>query len=378
VRIESIEATMLRDPVSGEETTLVIVAADDGTVGYGEALAHQVAVKAVIEARRSELDLWDADVQSLLLGEDPRDPKRLWRKLKSATFWSCRTGLGHVALAGVDMALWDLAGKIQGMPVWQLLGEQKNFELVPYVTVYHGDAPFSQTLLRSEEVLRAAKADGFRAAKVEALSGNAPGLLDAVELTARAREILGPDVPLLLDVGYRWSSFAEAEECARAVDEFDLFALEAPFPPHQLDDYRQLAAAISTPVATGDILTAASEYFPLLDAGVVSYVQGGAARTGISDMLALAEAARARGRQLVPWGWAFTTLTAAANVHVAVVTENIPLIEYWAPWLYDEMDFRTDLSGPEPSIVAGRFELPTAPGLGVTVAEAAVDRYRVE
>jgi L-alanine-DL-glutamate epimerase-like enolase superfamily enzyme len=380
VKIAAVEGAVLRDPTSGEETTLVTVVTGEGVKGYGEALANPFAVKAVIDSRRSgttsEAD-WDADVQALLVGEDPRDPRRLWRRLKDTTFWSCRAGVGHVALAGIDTALWDLAGKLADVPVWKLLGEARNERPVPYVTVWHGDMPFAETVERSVETLLAAKEQGFRAGKVEALPGNAPDALDGVELVRRAREAVGPDFTLLFDVGYRWNSFDEGIECARGVDDYGLFALEAPFHPERMDDYRRLAASLRTPLATGDMLTAAVEYLPLLESGVVEYLQGGAARTGINEMDALATAAGARGRAWIPWGWSQTTISTAANVHVAVVHDNVPLVEYAPPWLYEGMALRKEIAGPEPAFRDGRFELPVAPGLGIEIDEGAVERLRV-
>jgi L-alanine-DL-glutamate epimerase-like enolase superfamily enzyme len=377
--ISSIDAIILREPggSSDNETVLVVVEAEDGTRGYGEAVARSEAVVEVIRSTMVDPVGWDDGVRSALIGRDPGDPAALWRDLKRATFWSCRAGIGHVALAGVDMALWDLAGKLAGQPAWQLMGARRNESLEAYVTAYHGPAPFGVTLQTSLDALDRAVAAGFRAAKVEALPDTAPDLRDAVTLAARARERVGPDFTLLLDVGYRWQSFAEVRDLVKELDTFGLWALEAPFPPDQLDDHRRLADAIETPIATGDQLTAASEYLPLLDSGAVAVVQGGAGRTGASEMGILAAEAAARGRALVPWGWVPTTLSVAANLHRAVVHANVPLIEYRVPEPDPSAPLRYALAGPEPAIRDGRFELPTAPGLGVDVDLELVERLRV-
>jgi L-alanine-DL-glutamate epimerase-like enolase superfamily enzyme len=377
--ISSIEAVILREPGGGSdnETVLVVVEAEDGTRGYGEAAAQPGAVVEVIHSAMVDPVGWDDGVRSVLVGRDPSDPAALWRELKRRTWWSCRAGIGHVALAGVDMALWDLAGKLAGKPAWELMGGRRNARLTPYVTVYHGPATFEQTLRTSMDALDRALEAGFRAGKVEALPDTAPDLRDAVTLAERARERVGPDFTLLLDVGYRWESFAQVRDLVKELDVFGLWALEAPFPPEQLDDHRRLADAIATPIATGDQLTAAAEYMPLLDSGVVAVVQAGAARTGVSDMGILAGEAAARGRAFVPWGWVPTTLSVAANLHHAIAHENVPLIEYRRPEVAETGLLRRALAGPEPVIRDGAFEVPTAPGLGVEVDQELVERLRV-
>jgi L-alanine-DL-glutamate epimerase-like enolase superfamily enzyme len=374
--ISHVDATILRDEVGREETVLVTVRADDGTVGYGEAVARVQAVKAVIDSVSDAEGGWDRGVRTLLLGEEPTDPHLLWQKLRDNTFWSCRSGIGHVALAGVDMALWDLAGKLQGVPAWQLMGTKKNQKLMPYVTLYHGEAPFAETIAKTMDGLDMAIELGVRAFKVEAMPNNVQDPFDAVELVARARERIGDDAPLLLDIGYSWDDLGTAVNITKALSEFDLFALEAPFQPHRIDDYKRLAELTPIPLTSGDQLTAASDYEPLLDSGALRFVQGGSARTGVSDMGNLADAALTRGMGLVPWGWVPTCLSTVANVHRAAVHANVPLIEYRPPELYHTA-LRASLFTPEPRIRDGLFVLPATPGLGVDIDLDVVSRLRL-
>lgn len=376
MQIQNLDAKILRDPVTAEETVLVTVRSDEGLVGYGEGAALPAAVKAVVESEAPN-DGWDAGIRTLLIGADPADPARLWRYLRDNTFWSCRSGIGHVALAAVDMALWDLAGKIQGKPAWQLMGERENRRLVPYATLYHGAGSTEQTVIRTLEALEVILDRGYRAVKVESMDMNIPDTTETIGLVAAVRDRIGPDFPLLLDMGYRWQRFDEAESTVKELDQFSLFALEAPFPPHRLTDYQRLADAIGTPLATGDQLTAASDYEPLLAAGALRYVQGGAARTGVSDMGVLARAAEDRGVQFMPWGWVPTGLATWANLHRAVVHRNVPLVEYRAVELYPEGLLRAAVASPEPELVDGEFAVPTRPGLGVEVDQGLVERLRV-
>lgn len=376
MQIQKVDAQILRDPLTGEETVLVSVTSDEGVLGYGEGAARPAAVKAVVESEAPN-DGWDAGIRTLLIGADPSDPAALWRRLRDNTFWSCRSGIGHVALAAVDMALWDLAGKIHGKPAWQLMGDRENPRLVPYATLYHGAGSAEQTFTRTMAALEVVLARGYRAAKIESMDINVPDAHETIGLVAAVRDRIGPDFPLLLDMGYRWQGFEEAESTVKELDQFSLFALEAPFPPHRLSDYRRLADAIATPLATGDQLTAASDYEPLLASGTLQYVQAGAARTGVSDMGVLARAAEERGVRFLPWGWVPTGLATWANLHRAVVHANIPLVEYRAVELYSEGLLRAAVATPEPELVDGEFALPTRPGLGVEIDGALVARLRV-
>ncbi|MDQ3794143.1 MAG: mandelate racemase/muconate lactonizing enzyme family protein [Actinomycetota bacterium] len=361
-----------------QQAALITVRTDAGLAGYGEANANPAAIKALIESEYTLPGGWDDGIKDLLIGEDPSDPRALWTKLVGSTFWSCKTGLGHVALAGIDMALWDLAGKIRGVPVWQLLGDRRNLELRPYVTLYHGSSGFDETVRRMLDTVDRIVEEGYQAAKVEALEDNTADNREAVRLVEGVREHVGDDFTLLLDVGYRWESFEEARECARELDAFGLAFLETPFPPENVEAYRRLSEHIITPLAGADILTAYYDYLHLLDSDTIEVFQAGACRTGISDMDHLARAAARRGRQFVPWGWCATAFTTAANLHLSVVHDNVPLMEYAPPSIYPEAVLRARLAGPEPRVSHGLFETPFEPGLGIELDENALATFCVE
>ena len=96
------------------------ITTDDGLVGIGEVDSSPEVVKAAIEAPKSHLT--SCGLRQLLLGEDPRDVGRLWEKCYRGSLYFGRRGVGIHALSGIDIALWDLAGKAAGQPVWRLLG----------------------------------------------------------------------------------------------------------------------------------------------------------------------------------------------------------------------------------------------------------------
>jgi L-rhamnonate dehydratase len=381
MEIVDVEAIVLSTPArerraadQTHEAALVRITSDDGQVGIGEAAVSPPVVKAFIDEPTSFS--WSRSVADILTGEDPRDPRALWTALCEGTVWSARVGLGRIALAGVDMALWDLAGKALGVPVWQLLGGRRPDPVVPYLTMYSGPSPLQTTIRNTNELVDRAVADGFRAAKIEALTDTTEDNDEIIELVRAVRDHAGSDFTLALDVGYRWLNADEALDCVLRLEEFDLFFVETPFMPELLDEYRKLAEASPIPIAGAEILTAYAEFGPLLDAGI-DIAQAGTCRIGITESDRLARRVGELGRRFIPYGYVSTLFSVAANIHVAAANDNVPLVELAPPAYYPHMIMRRELAGPEPSIRDGAFQLPTAPGLGLELDEDAVNRFRV-
>ena len=381
MKITAVETILLRDSHtalsfdSRQEATVIKITTDDGMVGYGQGDATPLGVKGFIEAPTSWN--WSNNVSDLLLGEDPRDPRKLWLKLMAGNYWSARVGLGHVALAAVDMALWDLAGKAAGLPVWQLLGGGRTSPVVPYVTVYHGPGTLTETVATSLDCLDRLRDQGYKAAKLEPLIDTTADEKEIVELVRRGREHVGADFTLLCDVGYRWTDANVAITCVRELAQYDIFFLETPFPPEQIYEYRKLVDAVDVPIAGAEALTSFTEFQTLLDFGGVDIVQPGSNRVGITESDRLARYAAAKDRRLVPYGFVATLMAAYANIHVASANDNVPYVEMAPPSLYPGFPLRDDLGSPEPAMRGGAFEPLAAPGLGVELDEDVIAAYRV-
>jgi L-rhamnonate dehydratase len=381
MKIVSVEAVVLGTPArerraadQTHEAALVRITSDDGTFGIGEAAVSPPVVKAFIDEPTSFS--WSRGVADILVGEDPRDPRSLWSALCDGTVWSARVGLGRIALAGVDMALWDLAGKALGVPVWQLIGGREPEAVIPYLTMYSGPSPLEITIRNTNDLVDRAVADGFRAAKIEALTDTTENTDEIVELVRAVRAHAGSDFTLALDVGYRWPSAGLALDCIHRLEEFDIRFVETPFMPELLDEYRELCQASPIPIAGAEILTSYAEFGPLLDAGI-DIAQSGTCRIGITESDRLARRAGELGREYVPYGYVSTLYSVAANIHVAAANGNVPLVEYAPSAYYPHMIMRRELASPEPSIRDGAFEVSTAPGLGLELDEDAVKRFQV-
>jgi L-alanine-DL-glutamate epimerase-like enolase superfamily enzyme len=364
------------------ETAVVRLTTDTGLEGLGEGLANPWAVRAFIENPASgELGwIWGRSLKDLVIGRDPRDPAAIWQDLLRGTLWSGRVGIGHVAIGAIDMALWDIAGRAAGEPVWKLLNPDGGRSPRAYITVYYGPGSVSQTIESQLDALRTAKQLGFTAGKLEAQ----PEAIDSdegiLELVGAARDELGPEFSLLCDMGYRWQSAEQAIAGCRPLEPYDLFLIEAPLAPDDLSAHAQLVDAVSTPIAGAEILYSKAEFINLLDFGQVAIAQPATVRLGITATDALTREAHVRGKRVVPYGWVGTTIGMAANVHLGCAHENVPLVEYTPPSVYptfDGFELRRSFAAPEPEVGGGRFLPPEEPGLGVAIVEATSDRYVV-
>jgi L-rhamnonate dehydratase len=381
MRIVDVEAVVVEAPDQprhhNNEVVLVTVSSDSGLTGMGEGHGHPAAIKALVDERRPGSWGFAANIREVLLGLADDDPRSAWAQLAERTFGWSRNGLGHVALAAVDMALWDLAGKVVGRPVWSLLGEARADPVRPYATIYRGAGPFDRVLHDSLVLVDRALELGLTAVKVEPLRESAPADEQVVSFVREVRQLVGRETTLLVDLGYRWERAVDAIDCLRRVEEYGPICFETPLRIGDLDEHLRLAEALDVPLAGAEVLVAHDEFVDFLDRGGAGIAQASPSSLGITELDRLARSCRERGKELQPHGWSPTVLGTAANLHVASVHGDITLVEYAPPALYPEYTLRAVLAGPEPALRDGVFDRPTEPGLGVSLDPDALARYRL-
>ena len=382
MKIVDVEAIVVEKPTidvtaadAMQDAFLVRVSTDEGIVGWGEGNHTPRAMKALVEARGSHS--WSQGIRDLLVGQDPLRPERLWDRMYRATAMSGRRGLLVAVLAAIDVALWDVKGKAEGKPVYELLGGAADRPLTPYCTVYGGPLEWNETLAWNERTIARTRELGFKAFKIEPLEDCTPGNGEVVELARRAREWAGDDQTLLCDVGHRWRTAKEALQVLRELEDLQLGFLETPLWLDDVAGYRRIAEGTDIPIAVGELFVTRNEFLEMLDHGAVDVVQPCVTRVGFTESRRVAEDARLRGRSVVTYGWVATTLALVADIHLAATLDNAPWCEYAPPTVYPDQELRRNLFGPEPEVVDGAFVLPTAPGLGVEVDEEALAHYRV-
>lgn len=326
---------------------LVRLTTDAGLVGWGECFAYgaPLAVCSIV----------DEALAPLLLGQDPARLEHLTRTLQQALMIWGRRGLAMFAISGVELALWDLAGKARGLPVYELLGGL----VQPSVRAY-------ASLLRypsASDVGRAAAAmtaRGYTAIKLHQVD---------VESVAVAREVVGEGVEIMLDTNCPWA-VEEAIRIGRQLERFDLRWLEEPvWPPEDYPGLARVRAALRIPIASGENDATAFGFAALLAAGAADIVQPSVTKVGgIGEMKRIATLAAAASATLVPHSFYFGP-GLAATLHVIASTPGVPYVEF-PPGQLEAPLLREPIR-----CVGGTVAVPGGPGLGADPDPDVLARY---
>ncbi|TWD79311.1 galactonate dehydratase [Kribbella amoyensis] len=335
---------------SNREALLVKLTADDGSIGWGEAL---VPVSPEVPAKIIDLLLKPA-----LLGADPTRVRPLVAALRALMRERGHLG-GHQgdAVAAIDVALWDLAGRIAGVPVHQLLGGAQRDVVPTYVSGLPGKKDSERVAQAEDWVAR-----GVRQVKV--------GLGHGVREDLRAVEALrGVHDDLLVAVDIHGVyDVAQAVRLGRGLDSLGGWFLEAPIGFEDVAGHAEVARRIDTPVAIGESLRHRQEFRPWLEAGAASILQPDVGRTGITEAVDLAAITETWFVPLAPHHSTGLGVVLAASVHASAAMANLLAYEFH-PTLFGKVN--EILATPLPSGEHG-FAVPDGPGLGIEVDEDAV------
>ncbi len=364
---------------SAQDSLLVVVTTDDGVQGYGESDLNPWIGRTCIEAPGTHT--MGLGMRELLIGRDPREIESIWNDIYTFTAMNGRRGAVIHALGAVEMALWDIAGKIAGKPVWQLLGTHRDSPVVPYASLQ----PAGKTFEAYRDALCAsaenAKELGFRAVKAEctlagpfAHDGMDESFDRHTDVVAAVREAIGPEITLMVDVQYLWRDADTAYATVRDWDKYDIYFLETPIWADFLDEHAKLANRVTFPIASGEWLSTRWEFVELIERGGIGVVQPDVGRVGgISEAKAVCEMAAERDLPVVPHCWK-TGISLSATAHLAFVTPGIRFIEYLPPQLCIEK-LRRELATEDLEFENGEILPPEKPGLGVDINWDAVKAY---
>jgi L-alanine-DL-glutamate epimerase-like enolase superfamily enzyme len=277
-------------------------------------------MKAVVDSPGSHS--WSQGIKQLLIGRDPLSPQRLWDTMYRSTVMSGRRGLGVAVLAAIDVALWDLKGKAEGKPVYELLGGATGEPIRPYSSLYFGPGAYDHTLEINLEKIDRSRELGFPAYKIEPLSDCVQTNDQIVDMAHRARDLANGAMTMLVDVGHRWPTPKEALHTLRRIEDCGPGFIETPM---WLDDVEATAAfhGLVDPGRHRRLFVTRNEFIEMMDHGQVDIVQLSVVRVGFTESMRWPAAAY-RGRQVVPFGWVATTLGVVANNHFAAALANCP------------------------------------------------------
>ena len=347
-----------------QDAFLVLVHTDQGIVGIGEADTSPYVARTIVEMPSSHSIA--RGLAELLIGENPLEIDRLWQLMFAGSDHYGRWGAALHTISAIDIALWDIAGKVFERPVCELLGGAR----VPELPVYASQV-MPETTDEVRAIARHVVDGGYDALKL----GWGPlgrDLDHDEELVRSAREVLGPARSLMLDGG-RAYTVKRARELLRRLEDVDLYWLEEPLEPDDYDGYRRLSDAASVRIAAGEADSCVGPFRRLVEHGHVDVLQPDIARCGgFTVAREIAQLARRRSVEVVPHCFS-TGVLVAASLHFAATLDRPTYSEYSVA---DSPLVNGLLSQPF-HLVDGKLAVPTGPGLGVDLNEEVVEKMRV-
>jgi L-alanine-DL-glutamate epimerase-like enolase superfamily enzyme len=340
--------------------TIVELVTDEGLIGVGSAMTSKALVAAAVKLLRP-----------FLIGERADEPARVTEKLRQTTFWQGRGGAVEHAISGIDIALWDLMGKVCGQPVARLLGGLYRQKIKPYGSILFDEpGPLREKLQRTV-------GRGFKAIKLGWRPfGRRDRKTDEL-LVKTARETVGPDIEIMVDAGgseqfwphgYKW-----ALETAKMLADYAVVWFEEALPPDDLEGFIELRRHAPLPIATGEVLTRRQSFWPYLQRHAVDIIQPDCTKCGgITEAWRIAWMAYEHNVLYVPHGWN-TALGLAADLALVAATPVARYVEYLTPSPYiDEI-----ITEPFQVDAEGYLPIPDRPGLGIELNREALKRFGV-
>jgi len=345
------------------DMTLVVVTTEDGSQGYGEAKAA-VGSSGVCA---SIVTCVEHELKPVLLGQDAKNISRLWEMMYNGTrdHYALARGRGFPilgkrgltisAISGVDMALWDLKGKMLGVPVMDLIGGACRDQMPGYASGGWADVDQIGAQLQSY-----IDRGGFKAVKMRV------GVMDetvdkSVARVKAAREVLGPDVRIMTDA-HGTFSVPEAKRFCRELEEVNLYWFEEPVNPDNIRGTAEVRACTTIPIAAGESEYTRFDIRDLIEARALDVVQPDSAIIGgLTESLKVAHLAHTYQLELAPhcWGSAFSFM---AGVNLAFASPSATIIEFSLggnPMMYDLVQENIEAQN-------GMIAAPSRPGLGMT------------
>jgi len=338
------------------ETTLVRITTDEGIVGWGE--AHSPIAPSITFTIIKDL------LGPLLIGENPLAIDRLWEKMyASMRIRGHHTGFMSEAIAGIDIALWDIAGKATGLPIHLLMGGGYHDK----VRCYQSHLP----VLEVEEMVAIAQhhaKEGYHGIKV---SGGVGTEID-IRNIERIREGVGPDIALILDAAGVYD-LPTAIKIGRALERQDVLFFEDPLPCEDHRGFAELCRTLEVAVAMGETETTRYQFNQRLAAGGVDVVLPDISRAnGLTECRKIAMLADVYNVKLCPHNSVCSAVHHAASLQLCAAIPNFLLYEFWSG--YNPIaDIVTTPLAPE----NGYLRVPTGPGLGIEIDEDKLNRLVV-
>jgi L-rhamnonate dehydratase len=371
MRITKVEAIEVRQPESemqdkasaAQDALIIKLHTDEGIVGIGEVDSSARMAKAVVEAPMSHSIA--SGLARLIIGMNPLDIEIINEKLYQSTFYVGRRALVIHTIAGIDIALWDIAGKYYGKPIYQLLGGAFNKRIRAYASDLFGHDG-KETCEKARKWVD----HGFTAVKFGWAPMGQSEKLD-MELVEGAREGVGDEKDVLIDAGCCWDT-KTAKRRAGQFEQFHILWLEEPLKQDNLDGYRELSQASNIPIAAGEGEAGIYAWWDLIMRSHIDIAQIDIARNGFTVARKVADLAEMRGLRVVNHFYS-SPINMVAGLHWLASRRSAFIFEYCV----EDTPIRVHMIKPEIKAVDGYITVPEEPGLGIELNEEAVARYHV-
>jgi D-galactarolactone cycloisomerase len=338
------------------DLVLVKITCEDGTSGYGEA-HHALGPTAIAEIVRFS-------IAPLLTGADPFNTEGIWDLVYRHQIQTHGAGTAAViALSGVDIALWDLRGKLLNQPVYRLLGGTRR-----RIRAYAGGLSLGyQPLDALEKEVRQIVEKGYSAIKLRV----GQGVKEDARRVSHIRRTFGGDLDIALDAQTRYRA-TDIPEIVRYCEENRVYWLEEPFTPDDICAFQTIRRHTSIPIAAGENHFTKHAFRDLLESRAIGILQADCTKAGgITEVQKIAAMAAAWHLPLAPHT-SQSVISTAANLHLLCAIPNGLLYE---ADLAPVNPFRDDLSDPALVVKDGYIEPNDRPGLGLNISEEVLARY---
>lgn len=334
----------------------VKVETDSGLHGWGEATLEykELTVQAAIH-----------DLESYLIGKDPHNIEAFRHDSYRDAYWRGGPVLMS-ALAGVEMALWDIKGKALGVPCYQLLGGKVRDSVPIYVNGWFSPAKTPDEFAEKAKEVAAKKFlgckwDPFDKAWQQISKHD---LNSAMECIAKVAEVVGEDVQLLIE-GHGRFDIPTAVKIGRRLEEFDIFWFEEPIPPDDKEGMKQVKDRVRVSIAAGERLYNRYEYRQFFELGCSDYIQPDISHAGgLFEMRMLGAEAEARHIGFCPHNPSGPVAN-AATLQLAACVPNFVMLEM----MMTDVPYRAEICDEDLTIKGGRMVIPDRPGIGIDLNE---------
>lgn len=376
MKIVSIESFVLADKLkesfffsqweySERRICIVKITSDTGHVGWGEGYGPAALVKAGIK-----------HLTPFVVGQNPLQTETVWSIMYRRTLDFARRGILVSAMSAIDVALWDLKGKILDQPVHLMLGGKKRETITPYATGMYFTNGGKLSDMLSQEAKRYADM-GYKAMKMKV------GLCidDDIENVRKVRQAIGADIHLMIDANHAYN-LREAVVLSKAIEQYNIYWFEEPISPEYYEQYAELRTKTTIPIAGGECEYLRFGFQTLLKNNSVDIVQPDiCASGGLTEAKRIGSLASVYGVEVVPHTWG-TGIAISAALHFVANLDTIPgriktphnFIEYDRT----ENGLREELTSTEMQVKDGDIVISDLPGLGFEVNEEALHKYELK